>query len=174
MITRLLLILCLAGVTAHICAAQDEQWQKFMAPDNTCSALFPVAPTKQQSVKDSVVGKTVTDIWLVKDGEAVYLLGITDYPVDIEEQRELDLDRDNFLKQVQAKLVTESETTLRNHRGREFIGASTTYTFRSRVFVIGPRRVYQIVVGQPTANLDASAIDKFLSSFALLDSGGHQ
>jgi hypothetical protein len=138
--------------------------------------LGPVSggPTKQQSVKDSVVGKTVTDIWLAKDADAIYLLGIADYPVDLNEQRELDLDRDNFLKEVQAKLITESETTLRNHRGREFIGASTTYTFRSRVFMVGPRRVYQIVVGQPTANLDASAIDKFLSSFALLDSRDHQ
>jgi hypothetical protein len=43
MSTRLLLILYLAAVTAQICAAQDEQWQKFMAPDNTCSVLFPVA-----------------------------------------------------------------------------------------------------------------------------------
>ncbi|HKE59136.1 MAG TPA: hypothetical protein VKB46_20650 [Pyrinomonadaceae bacterium] len=162
------------GATAQICAAQEEFWQKFMAPDNTCSALFPVAPTKQQSVKDSVAGKTVTNIWVAKDGEAIYLLGITDYPIDLNEQQEMDLDRDNFLKEVQAKLITESETTLRNHRGREFIGANTTYTFRSRVFVVGRRRVYQIVVGQPTANLDASTIDKFLASFALLDSIGHQ
>jgi hypothetical protein len=168
MIARILFILVLTGLAVGVCAAQDEPWQKFSPPDHSCSLLFPVTPDKQQKSSDASSGKIVSDIWLAKETGALYMLGITDYPVDINEKLELDLDRDNFLKAVHANLITESETILGSHRGREFVGASTDYTFRSRIFVIR-RRVYQTVVAQPTANLNAKIADKFLASFALMD-----
>jgi hypothetical protein len=168
MIIRVFLLLALAGVAVGICAARDEQWQKFTAPDNSCSLLFPVTPTKQQ--QSTSADKIVTDMWLAQESDDLYMLGITDYPVELNEKLELDLGRDKFLKAVNAKLISESETTLQSYHGREFIGASTDYTFRSRVFLI-KRRVYQTVIAQPTANLNAKTADKFLSSFTLADSG---
>jgi hypothetical protein len=168
MLTRLMFILALAAGAAGFAVPQDEHWQKFIAPDNSCSINFPVTPDKQEESKDSPAGRVVTNIWLARDNGAVYLLGITDYPVDIDAQRELELDRDNFLKEVNAKLISESETTVSGHRGKEFTGASDSFTFRSRVFVIR-RRVYQVAVGEPTNFVNAKATEKFISSLALLD-----
>ena len=168
MITRLLLILALIVIAAPLCAAQEEHWQKFTAPDKSCTLTFPIAPNQQDAGKDTESGRVATTLWLAKDSGTVYLLGITDYPIDVDATQELGLDRDNFLKAVKANLVSDHPTTLHGLTGLEFVGTSTEYTFRSRVFMIR-RRVYQTVIGQPTANVDAAIADKFLNSFELAD-----
>jgi len=85
-------------------------------------------------------------VWIAKTANGIYLAGNTDYPVDINPTKELELDRDNFLKQVNAKLVDDTDITLSGKPGKEFSGVSADFTFRSRVFVVG-RRAYLIVAG---------------------------
>jgi len=125
---------------------------------------MPVEPRNQTEKKETDSGTIVSNIWIAKPEFGIYLLGITDYPIDIETKRELELDRDNFLKAVNAKLIDDSDISLNCSPGKEFTGASDTYTFRSRVYVVG-RRVYQIVAGEPTSTIDSARVKKFLESF---------
>jgi hypothetical protein len=142
------------------------EWQKLVAPDNSCSVLLPSMPEKQKDTKDTKYGTVLTQIWLSRVTNGIYVLGITDYPIDVDPKTELDLDRDNFLKEVNAKLVDESPITLSGTTGKEFTGVSDAYTFKSRVYLIG-RRVYQIIAGEQTASVDANRVAKFLGSFEL-------
>jgi hypothetical protein len=145
-----------------------SEWQKFVVPDKSCSVLLPDAPKMSTDNKDTPAGTVLTDIWISKTGTAIYLIGITTYPVDVETKKELELDRDNFLKAVNAKLVDDSEITLGGRAGLEFTGVSDTYTFKSRVFYKN-KRVTQIVAGERTDKFDVSLARKALDSFAFAD-----
>lgn len=149
-------------------ASSQTEWTKFVPPDKSCSILMPNDPTKEPHEKDTDQGKVVTTLWISKytaNGYlTIYMLGITDYPVDLVPKTELDLDRDNFLKAVNAKLLNDSDITLKGIPGKEFTGASDTYTFKSRVFYAN-RRAYQVVAAEPTDHFDPARIKKFLESF---------
>jgi len=142
-------------------------WVQFSTDDHSCKVLLPVEPKKQTKTKDTESGAIVSNIWISKPDFGLYLLGITDYPIDVDTQRELELDRDNFLKAVNARLIDDSDITLSGHPGKEFTGASDTYTYKSRVYLVG-RRVYQIVAAEPSAAIDSTRVKKFLESFELV------
>lgn len=142
-------------------------WFKFGPEDGSFSVLMPSQPTKQDENKDTSLGTIHSQIWLVKDQGAIYLAGITDYPVDVDPKKELVLDRINFLKAVNATFDKESEITLSGHPGLEFTGSSENYDFFSRVYMDGNRRVYQVVAGYPKGG-DHNLSGKFLDSFEIL------
>src|SRR5262249_54902758 len=73
-------------------------WVQFSTDDHRCKVLLPVEPKKQTQTKDTESGAIVSNIWISKPDFGIYLLGITDYPIDVDAKRELELDRDNFLK----------------------------------------------------------------------------
>ncbi len=87
----------------------------------------------------------------------------------MDQKKELELDRDNFLKAVSAKLDKDSEITVSGYPGLEFWGSSEGYVFHSRIAMDGKRRVYQVVAGIPKSG-DQSLGDKCVNSFEILKS----
>jgi len=85
-------------------------------------------------------------------------------PVDINPTKELELDRDNFLKQVNAKLVDDTDITLSGKPGKEFSGVSADFTFRKQGVCCWPTSLSNCC-GGATSTLDASRVTKFLQSF---------
>ena len=159
----------------------SDGWTRFTPPDKSFSALLPskLNPPIHQ-VKDVPIGKKknasgvetdemgqiVTDMFIGETPTGLYLVGVTLYPVDITVDRELDLDRDNFLKAVGGKLVSETPVTLNGFSGKEFTGATADYTFKSRVYA-DRRHAYQIAARELTNTLDLKRVDNFLKSFDL-------
>jgi hypothetical protein len=168
---RGLFVLALILVTAGIAAAQSANWFKFVAPDGSFSVSLPITPKAVTQTKDNPVGQIITNIWLANVDSGLYAVGVTDYPVDVNTQKELDADRDNFLKAVDAKLVSESDFIFASngtgYPSKEFTGVSTdgAYTYKSRIFVVSSRRVYQIVAREETATLNIERVNNFLLSF---------
>jgi hypothetical protein len=125
---------------------------------------MPNEPEKQSQIDEKGGYKIPTDIWMSKASFGLYMLGITDYPIALDAKTELDLDRDNFLKALNAKLVDESEITVGGVSGRQFTGVSEKYTFKSRMFYIN-KRTYSVVAAEPTSSIDAGRVKAFLDSF---------
>jgi len=146
------------------------EWQKLVPDDKSFSVLMPAAWEKNDSKKDSEVGPVVSQIWIAKmpngDYNNVYLVGVTDYPIDLDPKSELDADRDKFLEAIKATLVSSTDITVGKIPGKEFVGKTDTHTFKSVVFLIG-RRAYQAAAGELTANMDENRVEKFLGSFEL-------
>lgn len=142
------------------------EWRKLVPDDKSFSVLMPTAWEKQDQKKDTEYGPVLSQIWVSKVPNGVYLIGMTDYPIDIDSKKELQLDRDNFLTAVKATLVSDTDITVGKIPGKEFVGKSATHTFKSVIFVIG-RRAYQAVAGEPTSNVDENRVEKFLGSFEL-------
>jgi hypothetical protein len=174
----LILSLCVGGGFAM---QGGTDWGTFTAPDKSFSVIMPAdLQPVQHTAKDVVIGKKknadgvdqdetgtlVTDIWLAKESTGLYLAGATMYPMDLDVEHELDLDRDNFLKAVDATLVSESRVSSNGFAGREFTGVSATYTFKSRVFA-DRRHAYQVAAGEPTKAFDMNRVDRFLQSYQL-------
>jgi hypothetical protein len=168
MIRRAAIIVIIFTVAAGICGSQTANWIKFSPPDGSCSILMPQTPEAHTTSKDTPVGKVVTNMWFADVSTGFYLLGYSDYPVDIDVQTELEKSRDNFLKAVGAKLVSESDYTLKGYPGREFTGVAldNEYTYKSRLLVVG-RRDYQTVVREETPSFSVERANRFLQSFDL-------
>jgi hypothetical protein len=155
-------------VAVGVCGSQTADWIKFTLPDGSCSILMPEKPEMRDLSKDTPSGKVVKIAWIADTEQGFFLLGISDYPVDIDVQLELNRSRDNFLKAVDAKLVSESDYTLKGYPGKEFTGvsASNGCTYKSRLLVVG-RRDYQTVVREETPSFSVERANRFLLSFDL-------
>ena len=104
------------------------------------SQSVTIGKKEEGGVQKDIKADVVADIWLTKASFGVYEVGFTDYPIEIDVARELEADRDNFLKEIDAKLVSESDITQNGFSGKEFTGTNSTYTFKCRVFA-GHRRI---------------------------------
>jgi len=166
MFRRVSIFAILLALGVGVCTSQTVNWIKFAPPDGSFSVLMPEKPVLQTISKDVASGKVVTSLWLADTSLGLYLAGFTDYPVDVDVQGELDKSRDNFLKAVEAKLVSESDFTLKGYRGKEFTGVSSDNTFKVREVVVG-RRNYTNAMRDATAGFNIERANKFLLSFDL-------
>jgi hypothetical protein len=165
MFRRAAFITAILAIVVCVSGFQANDWIKFVSPDGTLSVLMPATPKPETQSTDNPQGKIITNIWIARTSQGVYLAGATDYPVDLDVHQELALDRDNFLKAVNAKLVSESDITLRGYPGKEFTGVSDDTTYKSRIVVVGRRHAYQVVIGESTASFSIDRAGKFLLSF---------
>jgi hypothetical protein len=88
--------------------------------------------------------------------------------MDFDAKVELEKSRDDFLNGVGARLVSESDYTLKGYPGNEFTGisASSGDTFKCRLLVVG-RRDYMTVVREKTQTFSIERANRFLLSFDL-------
>ncbi len=155
-------------IVAVACIGQQatEQWAPFTAPDKSFSIQFPGQP-KLEETKEPHAHNYV---WLFAvPGERVFMAGNTDYDFRFDQEKELQLDRDNFLKAVQAKLVTskrfEFERGLNDRlQALEFTGESPNFNFQG-IAIVDTQRAYMFCVGG-RGNLLAST-EIFFSSMKL-------
>jgi hypothetical protein len=168
MLRHLTFIIIVIAAGAAVAGSQTANWIKFVPPDGSFSVLMPVAPELHTTSKDNPSGKIVTSMWVADTPQGFYLSGFTDYPVDLDVQTELDRSRDNFLKAVDAKLVSESDFTIKGYPGKEITGVSSEDTFKFRQLVVG-RRNYGNVTRHPTASFNVERVNKFFQSFELTE-----
>ncbi|HWF89956.1 MAG TPA: hypothetical protein VN659_14020 [Pyrinomonadaceae bacterium] len=144
----------------------DSGWVKFTSPEGHFSVLMPETPQDKAETVDSAHGPYTTHLFVVKDTSSVYLIGWVDYDpsFNFNRQAELEANRDNFVKGINATLVSTRPTTIEGYPGLEFVAETGDRVFKSRVFLVG-RRPYQIVIGSPKGFDDTATTDRFFSSF---------
>lgn len=141
-------------------------WVKFTSPEGHFSVLMPEIPQDKAETTDSSHGPYTTHLFIVKDTTSVYLIGWVDYDpsFNFNRQAELEANRDNFVKGINATLVSTRPTVVDGYSGLEFTAETGDRVFKSRVFLVG-RRPYQIVIGSPKGLDDTAITERFFNSF---------
>jgi hypothetical protein len=144
-------------------------WVRFTSGLGRFSVLMPGTPTNNVETTQSEHGPYTTHLFILKDTPpSVYLIGWVDYDptFNFNRQAELEANRDNFVKGIQATLLTSSPTTIDGYQAIEFVCETADRVFKSRVYMVG-RRPYQIVIGTPKGQDDSVQTSRFFNSFKI-------
>ena len=141
-------------------------WVKFTSDEGRFSVMMPEIPEDKMETTESAHGPYTTHLFIVKDPTSVYLIGWVDYDpsFNFNRQAELEANRDNFVKGINAKLITSHATVVDGYSALEFMAETEDRVFKSRVYMVG-RRPYQIVIGSPKGQDDAAQVNRFFNSF---------
>jgi hypothetical protein len=144
----------------------NSSWVQFHSEAGRFSVLMPEVPTDQTETKETPHGPYTTHLFIVKDTTSVYLIGWVDYDpsFNFDRQAELEANRDNFVKGINAKLLSTRRTSIDGYSALEFTAETAERIFKSRVYMVG-RRPYQIVIGSPKSLDDSVNVNRFFNSF---------
>ena len=144
----------------------NDGWVTFRSTDGKFNVLLPETPQEKTETTQSEHGPYTTHLFVVRSDPNVFLIGWVDYDPAFNFNRtaELEANRDNFCKGINATLKTSRALTLDGYSAIEFKADTADRTFWSRVYMVG-RRPYQIVIGAPKGTEESTAATKFFSSF---------
>src|SRR5687768_542639 len=141
-------------------------WVQFTSDAGRFSVLMPEIPEDKAQTTQSEQGPYTTHLFVVRDTVNVYLIGWVDYDprFNFNRQSEMEANRDNFVKGINATLVTSRPLTLDGFPALEFTAETADRVFKSRVYMVG-RRPYQIVIGSPKGMDNSVTLHRFFNSF---------
>lgn len=144
------------------------EWIKFESPKGLFSVMMPTQPTEKKETKESSYGPYTTTLHQSKGNGELYMAGWVEYDPKhtFDAQKELEANRDNFVKAVDGTVSSTTRITFQFNPGIEFDGTTPGYSFKSRVYIIG-KRPYMLLVAFPTGGENSPTINKFLMSFKL-------
>jgi hypothetical protein len=145
-------------------ASQNGDWIKFEPEGGGFTVLMP-SPPRPIEVKPKE--DFISHLFTATRGNAVYIAGYVDYApsVRLDASTELIINRDQFLRGLNAALTSSKPIELAGRSGLEFTGESDQYYFKSRFYVFG-NRIHQIAVERPKGSEDSASTDRFFASFA--------
>lgn len=152
---------------------QQSGWVKVTSETGKFSVLMPGTQAPEEKAQTVATETKVpeaapysTHLWIAPTDKGIFLVGYVAYAPGYHPsaQSELEANRDNFVKGINAKLISSSATSLGAFPGVEFICESDTRTFKTRVFMVGSRP-YQVTAGTNKGIDDSANVEKFLSSF---------
>lgn len=142
-------------------------WVNFNSTAGRFTVLMPRIPTDKTQTTPSQHGPYTSHMFVEKGDKSIFLIGWVDYDpsFNFHPGRELDENRDNFLKGLPGTtLVSSKNVTLDGYQALEFTAQSSTTVFRSRVYIVG-KRPYQLVTGTPVGVDDSVNVQRFFNSF---------
>jgi len=157
----------LAFLTMALVAAAQEHttsgWVRLTPENGGFTAMMPSKAEEQIANKE----KVVIHSFIAKLDRCVYMAAYSDYDasVRINPQTELEADRDNFNKVLEAKLLTTRNITFDGHQGIEFTSETPAANIKSKVFIRGNRVFQQAVLIWKDTD-QTKAVETFFDSFA--------
>jgi len=152
---------------ADIITEDSSGWVRFTSAAGHFSVLMPELPNAETPrTTPSDHGPYTTYLFITKTPTSIFLIGWVDYDpnFNFNRQQELEANRDNFVKGVQATLMDSRTLTIDGYNAIEFIAESDTRRFKSRVYMVG-RRPYQIVIASAKSEDDSVSASRFFNSF---------
>jgi hypothetical protein len=142
-----------------------EGWVTFDSAPGRFSVLMPEIPTDKSEVVQSEHGPYTSHIFAVRGDKSIFLIGWVDYDpsFNFNPTLELEANRDNFLKGMQATLLTNQALRLSGYQALEFTAETSDRVFRSRAYMVG-RRPYLLVAGTPKSSEDTFNVNRFFDS----------
>ena len=146
--------------------ANPVAWTKFTSDEGRFSVFMPGTPEDQVETTPSDIGPYTTRLFTLKHPRHVFLIGYVDYAPSFNFDRHLELaaNRDQFIKNLKATLVTSRNLRIDGYSALEFTAETPEQIFKSRVYIVG-RRPYLIVIGSPKGLDDTLAVNRFFNSF---------
>ena len=168
--TKSFAFLLILAASALSLGLQTGGWIKFTSEEGRFSVLMPGpdAPKDNAETKtDSKLGQYTTHVFMKETEKGLFIAGWTDYApeVRLDVQGELAANRDNFVKGVKAKVLSERPISLDGHPGSEFTAESAQATFKARIYVVSLRTAYMIIAVTRAGMDDSGNVNRFLSSF---------
>jgi len=147
-------------------AEAGAAWTRFTSEAGRFSVLIPGTPQDKAETEQSEHGPYTTHLLMLKDTKNVFLIGWVDYPptFNFNRQAEMEMNRDNFVKGVEATLLDTRPLTIDGYKAIEFTAETADKIFKSRVYMVG-RRPYQIVIGSLKGEDDSVNVNRFFNSF---------
>jgi hypothetical protein len=144
----------------------SQDWITFNSKEGNLTILLPAKPTVQMDTSKTYPSYT-TMMFISKGSTDIFAFGWVDYEssYNFNEQKELEANRDNFLKGINGTLVESKNTTFKGYKAVEFTATSGTYFWTSKVFLVG-RRPYQLVAASSTGKASENE-KKFYDSFSI-------
>jgi hypothetical protein len=141
----------------------NSTWVKLAPESGGFTAMMPSKPEEQLTTKEEVT----THAYIAKLDRCVYLSAYSDYVggVKVAAQIELEADRDNFNKALDAKLLTSRNITFDGRQGIEFTSETPAANIKSRVFIRGNRVFQQAVLIWKDTD-QTKQVEMFFDSFA--------
>ncbi|HJU92069.1 MAG TPA: hypothetical protein VJ656_03955 [Pyrinomonadaceae bacterium] len=141
-------------------------WTKFTSDVGRFSVLMPGVPKDTVETKESEHGPYTTHLFVLRQPRNVFLIGWVDYDpsFNFNRQAEMEMNRDNFIKGLNATLLNTRVIRIDGYPVLEFRAEGEQRIFTSRVYMVG-RRPYQIVIGSPKGVDDSVNINRFFNSF---------
>ena len=141
-------------------------WTKFISDEGRFSVFMPGTPEHKVETTQSEHGPYTTNLVILRQPRNVFLIGWVDYDpsFNFNRQTELEMNRDNFVKGVNARLLETRATRIDGYQALEFTAENANRIFKSRVYMVG-RRPYQLVIGSPKGIDDSININRFFNSF---------
>ena len=158
----LLILTFVASAQEHTTSATSG-WVRLTPENGGFTAMMPAKPEEQISNKE----KVVIHSYIAKLDRCVYLAAYSDYEsgLKIDPQTELEADRDNFNKVLEAKLLTTRNITFDGRQGIEFTSETPAANIKSKVFIRGNRVFQQAVLIWKDVD-QTKAVETFFDSFA--------
>jgi hypothetical protein len=159
---------------------QTDDWINFSSEKGNFSVSFPTQPEIEESNNamqptDLATGRLLdkkvrftANMFTSKEPDSFYLVGWVDYEAgfNFDVEGELDANRDNFLKGVQATLISQKIMKFDGYPALEFSAERSPNMFiKGKVIIIGKRPF--ILIGVTTNQDETAGIEKFFSSFKI-------
>ena len=143
-------------------------WAKFTSRDGRFSVIIPGIPKDQVQTTPSNIGPYTTHLFTLRNPRHVFLIGYVDYDptFNFHPQAELEANRDQFVKNLEATLVNSRNVRVDGYPALEFTAVKEERIFKARVYIVG-RRPYLIVLGTSKGVDDAPALNRFFNSFKI-------
>lgn len=164
------LLLVLAGL-APAQTGTAGNWVRHDSVPGGFTVLFPMAPQEQTETKTVPQGDIVSHIFMTSSGDFLCLAGYTDYPIDVDTEQELALDRDNFAREVHATVSDSHRRSFIREAGDQFpaldfVATRNDGTFKGLVVLVN-RRAYLAITFNRRGSDHTADIERFFASFKL-------
>lgn len=162
------LVLVLAAGSLAQSLAQTTQWVEVSPPGGKSLVMMPTKPQESTETKNSEVGEYTSHLFMSKVDGVIYIFGWVDYRpgLKLNVEGEINANRDNFLKGVEARLVSERKIEIDGNPGVEFVGASAGHNFKTRAYLVGARP-YMLATAWLKDQPEPPGVATFLYSFRL-------
>ena len=171
MTRKTLAVVSLVLLAILIAPAQTPTgWVNFIPAGSPFNILMPTQPKEDTKTSNSPNGPYTTTLFTSFSPEReIYMVGWVDYDPKFifGLQAELDANRDNFVKNAKATLLSTTPIKLDTHPGIEFKAEiKGKADIVSRVYIVG-RRPYQLIMVTPAGRDSSANRERFFSSFRL-------
>ncbi len=175
------LVLASAGYAAQATpgippsAIAQSVWRSFQDPAGKFTVLMPGQPQQRRQQQQTRLGTLEVYTFAVEQpGLSAHLVTYTDFPPEFiqaaDPNKLLDNGRDEVIRQVQGRLLSEGRITLNGSPGRELkLRAPGDLIIHSRIYLVD-QRLYQLIVVTPESKAPSlsGSIRGFFQSFRLL------
>jgi hypothetical protein len=147
-------------------AAVPDGWVNYTSEAGHFNVVLPETPTEKTDTVQSEHGPYTTHLFVVRSLKSLFLVGWVDYDpsFNFNVTGELNMNRENFIKGINATLVDSKDVKLDGYQAIEFTAKTSDRIWKSRVYMVG-RRPYQLVSGSLIGDDDSINVDRFFNSF---------